>query len=370
MSILQKIGAIIIVAFTALSNLTGYYGLEVQPDNYETYKNVIVMIGDGMGFNHLEATKQKYDIDELNMETLAIHGESKTNSMFWATTDSAAGGTALSSGIRTINGMISTYPFDPLKVFATPKSITEIAIEQGKATGVITTDETSGATPASFSSHTYSRSNEEDITTQQLASDIDLVWGGYNGLATADVVSAAGRTYIGSATDLANFDGETKSFGQFNFDDLKYVTNNHDTPTIEVMTEKAIEVLSKDEDGFFLMVEGACIDKHSHSNDMENMMLSTYEFDKAIGAAIEFAEADGETLIVITADHETGGIKYNAETDEYYFTSGSHTNVNVPLFINKTDAGFVNGAAYKNRHISAQLGLVLGAEKGSYPCVK
>jgi alkaline phosphatase len=97
------------------------------------------------------------------------------------------------------------------------------------------------------------------------------------------------------------------------------------------------------------MVEGACIDKHSHSSDIENMMLSTYEFDKAVGAAIEFAEEDGETLIVITADHETGGIKYNAETDEYYYTSGSHTNVNVPLFINKTDAGFVNGAAYKNR---------------------
>ena len=370
MAIFQKIAAVIIAALTTLANVTGYFGLETTPGEYETYKNVIVMIGDGMGFNHLEATKQKYGIETLEMEKTVLHAESKTNSLFWATTDSAAGGTALSSGIRTINGMVSTYALDPFRVFATPKSITEVAIEQGKATGVVTTDYTSGATPSSFSAHTYSRDNDVDITEQQLASDIDLVWGAYNGLATADVVSAAGRTYIGSATELASFNGETKSFGQFDFDDMKYVTNNHDTPTIEAMTEKAIEVLSKDEDGFFLMVEGACIDKHSHSNDMENMMLSAYEFDKAVGAALEFAEEDGETLVVITADHETGGITYDAENDSYYWTADDHTNVNVPVFMNKTDAGFVNGAAYKNRHISAQLGLVLGAEEGTYPCAK
>ena len=370
MGIFQKITAIIIAALTSFANITGYFGLEVKPDDYKTYKNVIIMIGDGMGFNHLEATKQAYDLDSLNMEDVVVKGESKTNSLFGVTTDSAAGGTALSSGIRTFNGMISTYGLDPLRVFATPKSVTEVAIEQGKATGVVTTDYTSGATPSSFSAHTFSRDNDKDITEQQLASDIDLVWGGYNGLATADVVSAAGRTYIGSATDLANFDGETKSFGQFDFDDMKYVTNNYDTPSIEFMTEKAIDVLSKDEDGFFLMVEGACIDKHSHSNDLENMIKSTYEFDKAVGAALEFAEEDGETLVIITADHETGGLKYNAEKDEYYYTSGSHTNVNVPLYMNKNDAGFVNGAAYRNSHVSAQVGLILGAEEGKYPCAR
>lgn len=370
MAIFQKIAAIIISALTAFANFTGYFGLEVKPDEYKTYKNVIIMIGDGMGFNHLEATKKEYGLDSLNMEDVVVKSESKTNSLFWATTDSAAGGTALSSGIRTINGMISTYALDPFRLFATPKSVTEVAIEQGKATGVVTTDYTSGATPSAFSAHTFSRDNDVDITEQQLASDIDLVWGGYNGLATADVVTAAGRTYIGSATDLANFDGETKSFGQFNFDDLKYVQNNFDTPTLDVMTEKAIDILSKDEDGFFLMVEGACIDKHSHSNDYENMVLSAYEFDKAVGEALQFAEEDGETLVIITADHETGGLKYDAEKNEYYFTSGSHTNVNVPLYINKSDAGFVNGAAYKNRHISAQVGLILGEDKDKYPSAK
>ncbi len=370
MAIFQKIAAILIAAFTALSNLSGYFGLEVKTENYETYKNVIIMIGDGMGFNHLEATKKEYGLDELNMEDVVVKAESKTNSLFWQTTDSAAGGTALSSGIRTINGMVSTYALDPFRLFATPKSVTEVAIEQGKATGVVTTDYTSGATPGSFSAHTYSRDNDVDITEQQLASDIDLVWGAYNGLATSDVVAAAGRTYIGTATELENFDGATKSFAQFSFDDMKYVANNYDTPTLDVMTDKAIDILSTDEDGFFLMVEGACIDKHSHSNDYENMVLSTYEFDKAVGVALDFAEEDGETLVIITADHETGGLKYDAEKDEYYFTSGSHTNVNVPLYMNKADAGFVNGAAYKNRHVSAQVGLILGEEKDKYPSAK
>ena len=112
----------------------------------------------------------------------------------------------------------------------------------------------------------------------------------------------------------------SRSFAQFSFDDLKYVKNNHNTPTIEEMTTKAIELLDADEDGFFLMVEGACIDKHSHSNDLENATLSAVEFDKAVAAALEFAEKDGETLVVVTADHATGGIVYNEESGEYEYT--------------------------------------------------
>ena len=370
MSIFQKVFAVIIAALTSLANVTGYFGLEAKPEEYTTYKNVIIMIGDGMGFNHLEATKQAYELDELNMENVVVKAESKTNSLFGLTTDSAAGGTALSSGIRTINGMVGTYAFDPFRVFSTPKNVTEVAIEQGKATGVVTTDYTSGATPSSFSAHTYSRDNDVDITEQQLASDIDLIWGAYNGLATSDVVSAAGRTYIGTATELADFDGETKSFGQFSFDDLKYVANNYDTPTLEVMTEKAIDILSTDEDGFFLMVEGAHIDKFSHDNNFDGSTKHTVEFDKAIEVALEYAAQDGETLVVVTADHETGGIQYNAEKDEYYYTSGSHTGVNVPVFVSAADAGFIDGKAYKNCEVSVQLARVMGAKEEDFPRIK
>lgn len=367
MAYLKKVVAILISFFTALATITGYFGLETTPEEYTNYKNVIVMIGDGMGYNHIEATKDAYGIDKLAMENVPVVSESRTNSLFGFTTDSAAGGTALSSGIKTINGMVSVYAFDPLGVLATPMNLCEVAVSLGKATGVVTTDQTSGATPASFSSHTYSRKNTEEITKQQLSSDIDLIWGGANEYADSETVTASGRTFIGSATELEAFDGTTKSFAQFNFDDLKYVTNNYDTPSIEAMTEKAIDILSKDEDGFFLMVEGACIDKHSHSNDIDNMTLSTYEFDKAVAAALDFAEEDGETLVVITADHETGGLTYDTQSQSYVWTSTSHTNVNVPVFVNKKDSGLVNGAAYKNRHISAQLGLILGMEENTYP---
>ncbi len=370
MAIFQKIAAVVIAALTTFANITGYFGLEVTTEDYKTYKNVILMIGDGMGENHLEATKQAYGIDELNMETMPVRGQSKTNSLFWATTDSAAGATALACGIRTINGMISTYALDPLSAIVNPKSVSEIAKDLGKAVGVVTTDYTAGATPSAFSAHTYSRDNDIIITEQQLASDIDLIWGGFTGIVNEEIVTSKGFTYIDTATELTAFDGSTKSFGQFDFDDLKNITNNYDTPHLEAMTEKAIDVLSQDEDGFFLMIEGACIDKHSHSNEKEGMIKSLNEFDNAIEIALNFAEEDGETLVIVTADHETGGLKYDAEKDEYYWTSGSHTNANVPLFVSESDAGFVNGAAYKNRHIGAQIGLILGAEEGTYPCAK
>lgn len=370
MAIFQKLAAVIIAALTALANVTGYFGLEVKPEDYKTYKNVILMIGDGMGENHLESSKLALGIEELNMETMPVRGQSKTNSLFWQTTDSAAGATALACGIRNFNGMISTYGLDPLSVFANPKSVTEVAKDLGKATGVVTTDYTTGATPGAFSAHTYSRDNDVIITEQQLASGIDLIWGGFTGIINEEIANANGYTYIDTAAELAAFDGSTKSFGQFDFDDLKYITNNYDTPHLETLTEKAIDVLSQDEDGFFLMIEGACIDKHSHSNEIENMYKSFQEFDNAIGVALDFAEEDGETLVIVTADHETGGLTYDAENNSYYYTSGSHTNANVPLFVSESDAGFVNGAAYKNRHIGAQIGLIVGAEEGSFPCAK
>ncbi len=370
MSILQKIAAVVIAALTTLANITGYFGLETTPEEYKTYKNVILLIGDGMGENHLKSAKQALDIDELAMETMPVRGQSKTNSLFWATTDSAAGATALACGIRTINGMVSTYALDPLKVFAVPKSVSEVAKDLGKAVGVVTTDETSGATPSSFSAHTFSRDNAEDITAEQLASDFDLIWGGANGIVTEESAAANNRTFIDTAAELETFDGSTKSFGQFNYDDLRNITNNFDTPHLETMTAKAIEVLSQDEDGFFLMVEGACIDKHSHSNEMESMIKCLEEFDNTVAVALDFAAENGETLVIVTADHETGGITYDEATDTYNWTKTGHSNANVPLFVSESDAGYVNGATYKNRHIGAQIGLILGAEEGTYPCAK
>jgi alkaline phosphatase len=234
------------------------------------------------------------------------------------------------------------------------------------AAGVVTTDETSGATPSAFSAHTLARGQEKDISNDQLRSDIDLIWGGASESINKENTAANGYTYVGSETELNKLTAGSKSFAQFSFDDLKYVKNNHDTPTVEEMTTKAIEILSADEDGFFLMVEGACIDKHSHDNDMENMTLSAEEFDKAVAAALDFAEKDGETLVIVTADHGTGGMKEDGKGG-YKFTSGQHDFGDVPVYVSATDAGFESGTEIKNRQIPVQIARVLGFNEGQFP---
>ncbi len=368
MATLQKIAAVIVSIATAFATLVGHFGMETKPAEYEEYKNVIVMIGDGMGFNTIEATKKVYGIEELEMEKGAVvNAQSETDALLGILTDSAAGGTALACGIRTIPGMVGTYAFDPLGAISTPMNLSEAAISLGKSAGVVTTDSTTGATPSAFSAHATSRSDEANIAKQQLASDLDLIWGADTDSANAENVAAAGKAYVTNADELAALDGTTASYAEFNFDDLKYVKNDYNTPTLDVMTEKAIELLDDNENGFFLMVEGACIDKHSHSNDLENATKSVVEFDKAVAVALSYAEEMGDTLVIVTADHETGGIQYDAATDSYIYTSGSHTDANVPVFVNVDDAGFVLNAIYENRHIGAQLGLVLGMETDAFP---
>lgn len=352
--------------------LYGYAGISgnVSDDYTEgKYKNVILMIGDGMSFNNLEATKALRGT-KLAMETMPVKANSDIDSFLNTYTDSAAGGTALSCGIRVWNNSVAVFPFDPLALPSldnVPVSIAELAKAKGKAAGVVTTDQTSGATPSAFSAHALSRTMESDISGDQLISGFDLIWGGASESINKENTAENGWTYVSTETELMALEEGSRSFAQFSFDDLKYVKNEHDTPTVEEMTVKAMELLSADEDGFFLMVEGACIDKHAHSNDMENMTLSAEEFDKAVAAALEFAEKDGETLVIVTADHGTGGMKYNAEKDEYYFTSGDHDRDNVPVYVSASDAGFINGAEVENREIPVQIARVFGYGEDVFP---
>ncbi len=350
----------------------GFVGLSdnVSDDYAEgKYKSVILMIGDGMSFNNLEATKSLRGVD-LVMETMPVKTSSDINSFLLPYTDSAAGGTALSSGIRVWANSLAVFPINPVITSLSdnvPVTIAELAKANGKAAGVVTTDQTSGATPSAFSAHALARSMEKDISNDQLKTGFDLIWGAASESINEENTAENGWTYIDTEAEMMALEEGSRSFAQFDFDDLKYVTNEHDTPTVEEMTEKAIELLSADEDGFFLMVEGACIDKHAHSNDMDNMTLSAAEFDKAVAAALAFAEEDGETLVVVTADHGTGGMKYDAEKDEYYFTSGDHDLDDVPVYVSATDAGFTSDGEIKNRQIPVQLARVMGYGEDMFP---
>lgn len=358
----------VIMLFGNLFGLTGYKGTNHK--DYRIYKNVILMIADGNGANTIAATKKLRNTG-LAMDNMPVKCESKTRSLTDKVTDSAAGGTALATGIRTYNGAIGVYIFDPLGSFYNvPKNLSELAIENGKAAGVVTTDQTSGATPASFSAHAVNRSSEKNISKDQMRSDLTLIWGASSATVTPEFCAKKGFEYISNQTEMEALEPGTRSFGQFSFDDFKHVDNSNGTPYISDMTEKAIELLNADEDGFFLMVEGAQVDKFSHSNDIEGASAQLIEFSKAVQVALDFAEKDGDTLVLVTADHETGGITYNEATDEYYYTKTGHTGVNVPCFVSATDAGFVSGEAYKNCDISTQLARVMGYNNWQFPALR
>ncbi len=356
----------IIVSLTTLLMSTFCFAEPVNTDNYRVYDNVILFIGDGMGENHIEAAKAKLGIDVV-MEDFAVRGQSETDNHWGTTTDSAAGGTALATGIRTTNGYIGRGVFDSTGVIAEPMNLTELAISLGKSAGVVTTDKTTGATPASFSAHAFDRGYNEEISDDQLASDLTLVWGAKESYVTEEMVADNGFTYVDTVADIEALEEGERSFGQFNWDDFANVTNEDVTPTIEKMTKEAIDVLDDDEDGFFLMVEGAHIDKYSHSKDIEGAVKQLEELNKAVEYALRYAEEDGSTLIVVTADHETGSVSYDESKGGYYCKTGSHSDTNVGLFVSSKRAGFNQGQAIENRQVATQIALCLGAEEGTFP---
>lgn len=294
-----------VVAFM-MSVLLSVYGLiginKNAGDSYVEgkYKNVILMIGDGMSFEHVAATEKYREVD-LVMNDMPVQLKSDIDSFIIPATDSAAGGTALATGMRVWINSVGVYPFDPFSPddMNVPISLGELVKANGGATGVVTTDKTSGATPSDFSAHVLSRGMEEEICADQLKNGFDLIWGGKTASINEENTAANGWTYIDNRDEMNALEAGSRSFGQFNYSDLYNCTDNKNTPSIEEMTTKAIELLSANENGFFLMVEGACIDKFSHDNIMEGALLCTEEFDKAIAAALAFAEADGDRKSVV-----------------------------------------------------------------------
>lgn len=338
-------------------------------ESAETYrddniKNVIYLIGDGMGFNHLEKTKKERNT-ALVMDTFGIKGSSMTRSFSDSVTDSAAGGTALAVGVRTGNGIIGAYYLDKNSRYSYPKNITELCLERGMMTGVITTDETSGATPASFSAHSSNRNNTEDITNDQLSSDIDLIWGKSNGVATKSKAEANGFEYITSYGDMMALEEGSRSFAQFTNSLWTLSQSDKNTPNLEQMAIKAVDLLDDTDEGFFLMIEGAHIDKHSHSNDDQKTTEATLEFDRTIEAMLSYAKADGETLVIVTADHETGGITDKNGT--YTFTRDSHSAADVPVLVYGTDKLIRNGEKLNNYEIPIRIAYVLGFSEDEFP---
>lgn len=307
-----------------------------QPTGKKQPKNIILMIGDGMGLAQVYSAMTANG-GHLFLENFKHIGFSKTYSSDNYITDSAAGGTALSSGIKTYNGAIGVDP-DKKPV----PNIRELAEKKGLKTGLVSTSAITHATPASFIAHVSSRSSYEDIASDFMKTNIDVFIGG-------------GIKNFEERKDGRNLSTELKDKGYqvlYKIEDIQKVKSGklagltapeHNKPMAErgemlvPATQTAINILSQSKKGFFLMVEGSEIDFLAHENKTPGVVLETLDFDRAVGAALKFAASNGETLIIVTADHETGGMTVNGgdyKTGKVIgkYTSGGHTGIAVPVY--------------------------------------
>ncbi len=275
-------------------------------------KNVIFIIGDGMGIGAITAARCAItgENGQLVLDTMPVTGLVKTHSETKVVTDSAASGTALAAGRKTLNGSISVDS----KGRSLP-TILELANSMGKSTGVITTDVITGATPAVFYAHIDSRSKLDDIALQLVASKVTVAMGtGRQFFIPKTDSDSNGRSDGKDVTALAKqngfevlYDAKTmeaskskRLLGLFTFDETG--------PTLESMLQKTISVLSQNKKGFFVMAESCLPDRGGHKNDAPTLVKGVADLDSALRYALEFAKKDKHTLIIVTADHETGGL--------------------------------------------------------------
>ncbi|MBT2695526.1 alkaline phosphatase [Bacillus sp. ISL-55] len=326
----KKILPIAVLSTVAFGSLVGAFNAEAKNEgknNSAEIKNVIFLIGDGMGVSYTSAYRYLKDNPETEVaERTEFDKYLVGNQMTYPedpeenVTDSASAATAMSAGIKTYNNAIAVDN-DGSEV----KTVLEAAKEKGKATGLVATSEITHATPASFGAHDESRKNMNAIADdyyQDLINGehkVDVLLGGGKDLfvrADRNLVEEFkkdGYSYIGNKQDLMK-DRNEKVLGLFAPRGMdKMIDRNEETPSLEEMTQSAIDRLSKDKDGFFLMVEGSQVDWAGHDNDIVAAMSEMEDFEKAYKAAIEFAKKDKHTIVVATADHSTGGYSIGAD---------------------------------------------------------
>ncbi len=310
------------------ANDLSFYHAPAAPGAYpqtatRRVENVIFCIGDGMGISQVALARVKtVGLDgKLCVERLPVTGLVRTHSSNSSVTDSAAAGTALASGVKTKNAMIGMTPDE--QGYCT---ILEAAKDKGMATGLVVTSTITHATPACFTAHVKSRKSEDKIAEQLIANRVNVLFGGgrkfFLPKATPksgrkddlDLVAAAkeaGYEYIAAAGGLSSLHGPY-ALGLFQLDALTTVPPE---PNLALLTRTAIHLLGQakpqpawDKGGFFLMVEGSQIDSECHNNKANRAIRQTLLFDQAVQVAVDFAVKDGHTLVLVTADHETGGL--------------------------------------------------------------
>ncbi len=324
-------------------------------------RNIILMIGDGMGLSELSSA---YYFQDKEPSFSRFHHISliRTSSASHKVTDSAAAATALACGVKTFNGALGVTPDGKAA-----EDICEIAARKGRKTGLISTAPITHATPAGFYAHIRKRGEMDSIAVQLLASPIDFFAGGglNNFCRRADGQNLLDRqTTFRIDTTALPVSGKsldaTQRYG--------YLLAGDGMPTmlqgrgdfLSQAVQVAVDYLSKSRKGFFLMVEGGQIDWGGHENDADYLIAETLDFDKAIDRAMDFAEKDGHTLVIVLADHETGGFSLTAARNgkgayDYHeigptFTATCHSATLIPVFAYGPGASIFNGV-YQNSDV-------------------
>lgn len=321
----------LVAAFMLLSFACG---LQAKP-----VKNVIFMIGDGMSMTQVYSAVVATG-EPLTMMGMPYATMQETQSADSKITDSAASGTALACGVKTKNHMLGMNP-DSVAV----ESIMDLAARNGKTTGEVVTCYITHATPAAYVAHQVDRGYYEPIAKEYVDHGPDVFLGGglkyfearKDSCNLSDSLRAKGYEVVYSLEDALNSpsdklvallaDGHMKSMKDGRGDYLPKAV------------DLAIRKLDKNKKGFFLMVEGSQIDMRCHSNDINGCVAEVLDFDQAVAVALDFAKRDGNTLVVVTADHETGGLALlqttpvaEGQSVKSKFSTTGHTGIPVPVF--------------------------------------
>ena len=334
-----------------------------------TPKNIILMIGDGMGLTQITAGMYANN-NQLHLEAFPVVGLQKTYAYDNLITDSAASATAIACGVKTYNGAIGVTP-DTVAV----QSILEEAEMKGLKTGLVATSTIVHATPASFIAHQPLRKMYDEIAADFLKTDIDFFLGGgkkhFDGQREDEkslipAFQAKGYT----VSDMVA--SELEDIDVMAADKFAYFTAN-DSPIpvasgrnyLKLASVKASNFLKRKSanDGFFLMIEGSQIDWGGHANDTKYIVTEMKDFNETIGAVLDFAKKDKETLVIVTADHETGGFAINPtsrmDSIAGAFTSTYHTATMVPVFAYGPGAELFSGI-YENTDIYHRMRAAFG----------
>jgi alkaline phosphatase len=291
--------------------------------------NIILLIGDGMGLAQISAASVING--GLTLETFSVIGLVKTSSSDDYITDSGAGATAYSIGEKTFNGAIGVAADSTSRM-----TILEMAEKHGLSTGLIATCSVTHATPASFYAHQKDREMHREIANDFYGKGVDFMAG--TGKPYFDELVLKNKYHYNVVTGKGpyKFDAASQHVWFYN-DSIHPPKVALRGPWLLDATNAGISYLSNNKKGFFLMVEGSQIDWGGHDNDVQYMATELIDFDKAVKAALEFAKKDGNTLVIVTADHETGGLALNggsiaAKKIVGSFASTHHSGIMVPVY--------------------------------------